>query len=253
MQEMIVVMRGIAEFAVVVKDCKNPTPYCYNGIATVLMPSSGSVPIWASDLDAGSFDNCTDEENLLFTFDEAGEEPSRVLTCDDLAGGPSLQIEVEVWVTDEAGNKDFCITYILLQVTNDSTCADISSLSSEGTRKDISGVTVTPGRKAQLANNPAFQGVRTNPQLGEMVLHQNRPNPYQQETIIEFELPASDRVTLQVMDISGRVLIQNTGDYSKGLHQWRLNKSDLGVNAGILYYQLTNNEQTLTKKMVIVE
>ena len=38
----------------VVKDAKLPTPICLFGIATVVMPSSGAVTIWASDFEEGS-------------------------------------------------------------------------------------------------------------------------------------------------------------------------------------------------------
>ena len=93
-----------------IRDCKKPTPYCYNGIATVIMPSSNEVEVWASDLDAGSYDNCTLKENLVFTFDSAGEVSSRVFTCDDLG-----QVSVDIWVWDEEGNSDFCNTYLLIQ------------------------------------------------------------------------------------------------------------------------------------------
>ena len=93
-----------------IRDCKKPTPYCYNGIATVIMPSSNEVEVWASDLDAGSYDNCTLKENLVFTFDSAGEVSSRVFTCDDLG-----QVSLDIWVWDEEGNSDFCNTYLLIQ------------------------------------------------------------------------------------------------------------------------------------------
>ncbi len=49
-----------------ITDKKAPTPYCLN-LSTALM-SNGQVELWAIDFDRGSFDNCTDSENLLFTF-----------------------------------------------------------------------------------------------------------------------------------------------------------------------------------------
>jgi subtilisin-like proprotein convertase family protein len=50
-----------------VEDKKAPTPYCLH-ISTAFM-SDGTVEIWARDYDFGSFDNCTDQEDLRFTFD----------------------------------------------------------------------------------------------------------------------------------------------------------------------------------------
>ena len=72
-------------FDLLIVDCKKPTPYCYNGIATVIMPTTGEVAVWASDLDAGSYDNCPGP--LQFSFDSLGEETSRTFTCIDIPNG----------------------------------------------------------------------------------------------------------------------------------------------------------------------
>ncbi|MBK9581521.1 MAG: hypothetical protein IPO48_06345 [Saprospiraceae bacterium] len=48
-----------------VRDTQKPTPYCLGTLTTVLMPSSGSVSIWAKDYDRGSSDNCS--TNLKFS------------------------------------------------------------------------------------------------------------------------------------------------------------------------------------------
>lgn len=49
-----------------VTDDKAPTPYCLN-LSTAFM-SNGEVELWAIDFNVGSFDNCTSDDNLLFTF-----------------------------------------------------------------------------------------------------------------------------------------------------------------------------------------
>jgi subtilisin-like proprotein convertase family protein len=103
---------GVCEYLFTVEDCKKPTPYCRTGIVTVVMPINGEVEVWAKDLDVGSFDNCPGD--LQFHFDELGLESSRTFDCDDLG-----ITEIEIWVTDAAGNKDFCTTQIEIQDPND--------------------------------------------------------------------------------------------------------------------------------------
>jgi hypothetical protein len=49
-----------------VEDKKPPTPYCVH-ISTALM-ENGMVELWAKDFDLGSFDNCTEQKDLKFTF-----------------------------------------------------------------------------------------------------------------------------------------------------------------------------------------
>ena len=112
---------GTCDTVFQVKDCKKPTPYCKTGIITVVMPTSGSITIWAQDLDAGSFDNCTAQEDLIFYFNGNDKQTGFVVNCDTFVNRGatgSVQIEVEVWVEDEEGNADFCRTVIEVQDPN---------------------------------------------------------------------------------------------------------------------------------------
>ena len=54
-----------------VADKKAPTPYCV-GLSTALMDETAGnlVEIWAKDFNLGSFDNCTAEHRLRYTFNE---------------------------------------------------------------------------------------------------------------------------------------------------------------------------------------
>ena len=49
-----------------IADKKAPTPYCLN-LSTAVM-QNGEVELWAVDFNAGSFDNCSASEDLIFTF-----------------------------------------------------------------------------------------------------------------------------------------------------------------------------------------
>ncbi|GIV31850.1 MAG: hypothetical protein KatS3mg030_152 [Saprospiraceae bacterium] len=92
-----------------VVDKLKPTPYCKNGLIIEIMNSQPPmVEVWASDFNAGSFDNCS--ANLQFSFSSDTDSTSMVLTCDDLG-----QTNIQMWVTDEAGNQDYCETFLLLQ------------------------------------------------------------------------------------------------------------------------------------------
>ena len=81
-------------------------------------------------------------------------------------------------------------------------------------------------------------------------LHQNRPNPFNQETLIGFELPDAGEATLTIFDVSGRVLMQVEGDYNKGFNQVVINANDL-QGTGLLYYQLVSADYQATKRMVL--
>ena len=97
------------DITVVVEDCKKPTPYCKNGVIVELM-QTGMVDIWASDFNAGSFDNCPGD--LIYSFSSDVTDTGLTLDCDDFITG---QLSVEIWVTDATGNQDFCDTYVIVQ------------------------------------------------------------------------------------------------------------------------------------------
>jgi len=93
-------------------DDKNPVPLCIAGVTTAFVEQTGTVEVWAKDFDLGSFDNCTE---VSFTVARSGTDPDLAeanitFSCDDLE---SLY-ELDVWVSDENGNRDFCTVSVLV-------------------------------------------------------------------------------------------------------------------------------------------
>ncbi len=103
--------------AITVKDKKKPTPVCYQGFSTALMPTTGMVTINATTFDAGSYDNCTTHNNLKFfaelpdSLDQSTTLPSSISVTFKCKG---LKL-VRLWTQDEAGNADYCDTYVDVQ------------------------------------------------------------------------------------------------------------------------------------------
>jgi len=100
-----------------VTDCKQPTPVCISEITTVLMPSSGMVEVNAQDFDHGSYDNCTDGascddcySDLIYSFSSDVTQTTMIFTIADIGLN-----DVQMWVTDEYGNQDYCEVSIMIQ------------------------------------------------------------------------------------------------------------------------------------------
>lgn len=101
--------QAICESTVTVKDGKKPTPYCKTGIVTELMDMDPPmIEVWASDLDEGSFDNCSTD--LIYSFSQDVNDQTFTFTCDHVG-----TIVVNMWVTDEAGNQDYCQVFVVVQ------------------------------------------------------------------------------------------------------------------------------------------
>src|SRR5690606_9592326 len=87
---------------------------------------------------------------------------------------------------------------------------------------------------------------------GTYELYQNVPNPFANETMINFSLPEAMDAVMTVFDVSGKVVKQINGSYAKGLNGVRISKEEL-PSAGVLYYQLEAGSFKATKKMIIIE
>ncbi len=99
--------QATCSFLFTIEDCESPIAKCLTGGLSVELMQSGEVTVGAMDFDAGSFDDCSE---VIFSFSPDASDTYQTFTCDD-AGTHS----VEVWVTDEAGNQDFCETYMIIQ------------------------------------------------------------------------------------------------------------------------------------------
>lgn len=81
---------------------------------------------------------------------------------------------------------------------------------------------------------------------------QNEPNPFRRETSISFYLPTPGEVLLQVYEANGRPLRSVSRYYSYGRHKIILRAADLQTS-GLLYYTLTSGDQSVSRKMVLIE
>ena len=126
---------SFCEMTISVKDGKKPSPYCLSSITTVVMNNSGMIEIWASDFDYGSYDNCTPQEDLVFSFSPNVTNTNMTFTCDHLPNGEEGEVLLEIWVTDGAGNQDFCTITLIIQDSQDDVC--------EGTIGSFAGINGT--------------------------------------------------------------------------------------------------------------
>jgi len=169
---------GVCEKLFEIKDCKAPTPQCLSGIITVPMPTSQCIDIWARDLDKGSYDNCTKQENLKLYFHGDPKKTSIRVCCDDFIeaeANDELVIEVEVWVEDEEGNKDFCKTLIIIQ-DNQNICPNKGPLKGTitGNIRTSSGVETKPVDVMLYQNGSMMRQMSGSPySFGDLKLNQS--------------------------------------------------------------------------------
>jgi hypothetical protein len=96
------------------------------------------------------------------------------------------------------------------------------------------------------------KGIELNKEEDDFVLHQNSPNPFKTETVIQFQLPQASKATISIFDASGKIFFAKTDDYSKGLNEVIIDGNHLPYS-GILYYQLNSYTHTATKKLIVLK
>jgi hypothetical protein len=196
------------------------------------MPSAGEVTIWARDFDASSFDDCTLNEDLKFSFSGEADNPSAKFACDcstttpdypgqpcfDLAtnGGPSFL--VEIWVADEGTddncnaqiswaerNKDFCTTFIIID-DNEGVCDTTGGGPLTGTILTEEDEPVELVTVSLFASNGELYTSYTTDKDGKYNLHMNNPTANWTVEAERLDNPKNGVSTLDLVRIQKHLL-----------------------------------------------
>ncbi|RMG88024.1 MAG: hypothetical protein D6714_01350, partial [Bacteroidetes bacterium] len=96
-------------FLFTITDSKKPTITC-GPINIEIMPQAGMIEVPVTHLIYGISDNCTDTTDLRVSYSADVNDTTRLFTCDNIGLN-----NVEIWVTDLAGNNDFCVAQVDIQ------------------------------------------------------------------------------------------------------------------------------------------
>jgi hypothetical protein len=89
------------------------------------------------------------------------------------------------------------------------------------------------------------------PLLPSFVLEQNYPNPFNPTTVISFQLPVRNYVTLRVFDVTGREVARLVESYLEaGNHSVRFDAGNLP--SGVYFYQITAGKFSQVRKAVLI-
>lgn len=145
--------------------------------------------------------------------------------------------------TAQSADEGEVLFTVVMRAQSDSQLADAVSVSSAITSAEaytstleVDGVEMTV-RGEEIASTFAFE------------LFQNTPNPFDGVTTIGFSLPSTGAVSLNVFDITGKLLYNTRGEYQKGSNEITIDNTMLNAK-GIMYYQVEYNGTVATKKMI---
>jgi outer membrane protein assembly factor BamB len=165
-------------------------------------------------------------------------------TSQDLTVVSLTPLGGERWVYryDSPRNSDDCANFIT--VGSDGNMYAAGSSYGIGTYADLIAVSLSPD--VGVEEGPI------KPCLSDFGLAQNSPNPFHHSTRISYSLPQVSEVTLNIHDISGRLVKTLVSETQQpGMHQVRWNRNT--NPSGVYFYRLRASEFMDTGKMVVVE
>jgi hypothetical protein len=108
-----------------------------------------------------------------------------------------------------------------------------------------------PEMKTKWENGDVISGVETMVNERNSTLR-NYPNPFNNTTIIAYELEGSSNVTLEVYDITGRSVKSLVNEYqSAGSHEVTFDAA--GLSGGMYFYKLDSGSQHQVNNMIITK
>ncbi len=194
----------------------------------------------------------------IYLFDEAGgaytyldQTPDMEVT--DANNGTEIYLEFENAIEVTAGQDILVlgssytggeINYATAQSVDQGTVIGISGDGSFGSLIDPEAVMIT----LEMRDVSSVEEVAsTNFSVG-----QNMPNPFGENTIINYELNEAANVSVEIMDLTGKVVTTiNNGTQAAGAYTLALSANDYAE--GVYFYTFRVGAEQVTKRMVITK
>lgn len=177
-----------------------------------------------------------------------------VIYQDGLPLTPGSGLLADLFFTVEATSPD---TLIVIDTTTIGPAArtEVTLTAADG---DLSFYPFFTAGSVDVRLSLGIEDVTPNGQLpADYALGQNYPNPFNPVTNIEFSLPRSGEVTLEVFNILGARVRQLVNEkLSAGVHRVTFDsRSDRGAKlaSGVYFYRLITSEYTDTRKMLLLK
>ncbi|MDF1865634.1 MAG: T9SS type A sorting domain-containing protein [Saprospiraceae bacterium] len=83
----------------------------------------------------------------------------------------------------------------------------------------------------------------------EFVLFQNRPNPFSNQTIINFYLPENALIDFEVTNVAGQSILTKNQVFEKGINTIEISNDDMPFE-GVYFYKMRVDQQIETRRIV---
>lgn len=85
------------------------------------------------------------------------------------------------------------------------------------------------------------------------LIKQNIPNPFKEETTLEFILTARSPVQYTIYDGAGKMVYKGTAEGNPGLNSLSIGQKELGNARGVLFVKMKSDELNEVVRMLRIE
>jgi hypothetical protein len=244
-------------------------------VAVKIGDVNGTVQANARDLNTGTRSNNVVNVELTEQNVKAGELVDLTFSAKEFTEVYGYQFTLELnGLTFEAVNEGSALmTDANIGIMNDNTLTvSYSDVNAITATNDLFTLTVRATESGKISNmlsltsnalaSEAYVGTGLDVTKVAMTINgqevrafslgQNTPNPFDDNTVIGFDLPESGNASLTVYNVAGKVIKAVQGQFAQGYNEIKLTKTDINTT-GVLYYTLKSGDHTATKKMIIIE
>ncbi|NOT37575.1 MAG: T9SS type A sorting domain-containing protein [Saprospiraceae bacterium] len=107
----------------------------------------------------------------------------------------------------------------------------------------------------EVNSNPLYLNFRkssTSAQKELAKIIQNSPNPFTEQTTVDFYLPKNQYASFEIFDINGGLISKTGNNYTEGRHSLVVKRTQLR-NPGIYYIRMNSEDYSETIKMVLIK
>lgn len=180
------------------------------------------------------------------------DDGNTALVCgidDNLFAGAAWIFTRSGGIWSQSGNK--LVGSGAIGVANQGTSVAISP---DGNTAIVGGIADDTNKGAVWVFVPGTSAVEniSNEIPMEFMLEQNYPNPFNPSTNIQFSLPQSGFVKLEIFSITGEIVdVLISGELNAGKYNYQWNGSNL--TSGIYFYRLNTGSFVETRKMLLIK
>ncbi|HEY4800079.1 MAG TPA: T9SS type A sorting domain-containing protein [Bacteroidia bacterium] len=177
---------------------------------------------------------------------------STVITS--VSGLPS-SLTYACWNHNGSGNPNRCSwkgnSIGCAIITGTPTLSDVGTHSLQFVTNSYLGGSTTPNtytiKYYRIVVKPATNGVDENPKL--QFLMQNNPNPFDEQSEIQFTADENGIAQLKIYNLIGTVIKQYEINVKRGVNKLELNGKDF--DSGVYFYSISHGNTAFTRKMVV--